>query len=268
MVRKVLLAAAAALLMARPAPAQLAVPNEAGITFGHVHLNVSDVEVHKRLWVEHFGGELIERGPIVGVKLPNFILLFTEREPTGGTQGSVMDHFGFKVRSTAKFLEKWRAAGLEVGPEFTGAEGMPNAYVMAPDGVWVELQEDPSLPVPIAGYHIHFWTPDYLELLGWYEEVFGLSRRPRGRVESTTDVPGMNMSFATADAPTVPTRGRALDHIGFEVDDLEAFCRKLEGMGVEFDRPFQEIENLGLKVAFLTDPSGTYIELTEGLDQY
>ena len=35
-----------------------------------------------------------------------------------------------------------------------------------------------------------------------------------------------------------------------------------------FDRPYQEIEALGLAIAFFTDPWGTYIELTEGLDEY
>ena len=38
----------------RPLPSS-AVPNDAGLTYGHVHLNVSDVELHKQLWVEHFG---------------------------------------------------------------------------------------------------------------------------------------------------------------------------------------------------------------------
>ena len=179
-----------------------------------------------------------------------------------------MDHFGFKVRSTAEFLKKWRAAGLEVGPEFTGAEGMPNAYVIAPDGVWVELQEDPSLQVPIAGYHIHFRTPDFEDLLAWYEDVFSIQRRPRGSIGTTTDVPGMNMSFGGAEQPNAATRGRAIDHIGFEVDNLEAFCQKLEAKGIEFDVTYHEVESVELKIAFLTDPSGVYIELTEGYDEY
>ena len=254
-----------------PAPAaeaQLATPNADGITYGHVHLNVADIEVHKKLWVEYFGGVVVEKGPLTAIRLPNFLIALTEREPTGPMQGSVLDHFGFKVRNTAEFVARWRAAGMEVGPEFIGAEGMPNAYVMAPDGVWVELQEDPSLHVPIAGYHIHFITPDYEELLAWYTKVFSLGVRPRGRIGTTTDVPGMNMSFGDAEEATAPTRGRALDHIGFEVDDLEAFCRKLEAMGIELDVDYREVESVGLKIAFLTDPLGTYIELTEGYDQY
>ena len=59
-----------------------------------------------------------------------------------------------------------------------------------------------------------------------------------------------------------------IDHIGFEVDNLEAFCKKLEEQGVEFDIPFRTIESIGLSVAYLTDPWGTYIELTEGLDDF
>ena len=259
----------AIIALAGPASAQLAAPNANGITYGHVHLNVSDIEVHKKLWVDYFGGVVVEKGPLTAIRLPNFLIALTEREPTGPMQGSVLDHFGFKVRDTGAFVARWREAGMEVGPEFIGAEGMPNAYVMAPDGVWIELQEDPSLHVPVAGYHIHFFTPGYEELLEWYTKVFSLEVRPRGRIETTTDVPGMNMSFGAGrvDEP-VPTRGRALDHIGFEVDDLEAFCEKLTAMGIEFDISYREVESVELKIAFLTDPSGVYIELTEGYDEY
>ena len=61
---------------------------------------------------------------------------------------------------------------------------------------------------------------------------------------------------------------RMVDHIGFEVDNLEDFCRKLEGMGITLDRPYRRIDELDIAVAFFTDPWGTYIELTEGLDNY
>jgi catechol 2,3-dioxygenase-like lactoylglutathione lyase family enzyme len=55
-----------------------------------------------------------------------------------------------------------------------------------------------------------------------------------------------------------------LDHIGFEVTNLEAFCKALEAKGVRFDRPYGKLPS-GFGLAFLTDPWGTYIELTEGL---
>ena len=58
-----------------------------------------------------------------------------------------------------------------------------------------------------------------------------------------------------------------MDHIGFEVRDLEAFCKKLESMGVKFDVPYRKVPALGIAIAFFTDPWGTYIELTEGLNK-
>lgn len=251
-----------------PAHAQLAVPNEAGLTYGHVHLNVSDVEVHKQLWVDHFGGVVTQKGSLIAIRLPGFLVALSAREPTGGSLGSVMDHFGFKVRNLENFLAKWRAAGRSVDSEFIGAEGQPNAYVTMPDGVRVELQEDQMLPVEVSGYHIHFRTPEFEELLDWYLDVFGLELRPRGRIPTTTNVPGMNLSFGDASETLAPTRGRAIDHIGFELDDLESFTEELKAKGIEFDTEFREIDTLQLKIAYITDPSGVRIELTEGYDHY
>ena len=265
---RMLLTAVALLSFVSPAFAQLAVPNEAGLTYGHVHLNVSDVELHKRLWVEHFGGVLTQKGPLIAVRLPGFLVALSAREPTAGSQGSVMDHIGFKVRNMDKFLAKWRAAGYSVDSQFTGSEGQPNAFVTTPDGVKVELQEDQMLPVEVSGYHIHFRTSEYEELLAWYLDVFDLEQRPRGGIQTTTNVPGMNLSFGTADEPLAPTQGRSIDHIGFEIDNLEAFCERLKARGIEFDTEYREIDRLQLKIAYITDPSGVRIEFTEGYDSY
>ncbi len=263
-----LLFSAFMLALAAPALGQLAVPNPAGLAYGHVHLNVSDLELHKRIWVEHFGGAAVEKGPLTAVRLPNMLVALTERAPTMGSRATVMDHFGFKVRDIESFLERWSAAGYKVGRVFTGAEGQTNAYVMLPDDVYVELQEDQSLHVEIMGYHVHFLTPGHEELLEWYTEIFGLEIRPRGSIPTTTNAPGMNLSFGPADEERAATEGAAIDHIGFELEDLEAFCRELEARGVEFDMPFREIPSIELKIAFLTDPAGVRIELTEGYDEY
>ena len=40
--------------------------------------------------------------------------------------------------------------------------------------------------------------------------------------------------------------------------------RKLEAEGIQFDRPYSKLPS-GFGLAFLTDPWGTTIELTEGL---
>jgi hypothetical protein len=62
-----------------------------------------------------------------------------------------------------------------------------------------------------------------------------------------------------------PTKGRSLDHIGYDVKNLDEFAKMLESRGIKLDSPPRQIPNSQVKIAFLTDPWGTYIELTEGL---
>jgi len=262
-----LLAAAAALAMAAPARAQLAPANDLGVTYAHVHLNVADVDRHKLIWAEHFGGEIVVKGPLATVKLPNMLIVLTEREPTGPSQGTIMDHFGFKVRDIDEILASWRAAGLEVQSEFYGAEGFRNAYLVV-DGVRVELQEDPQLPVKASGYHVHFWHEDLEDVMNWYADFFGAEIHPRGSIETTASVPGMNLSFQGCRTECAPTRGRAIDHIGFEIDDLEAFVAQMQERGVAFQVEPRRVDSIELTIAFFTDPWGTYVELTEGFDEY
>jgi hypothetical protein len=96
--------------------------------------------------------------------------------------------------------------------------------------------------------------------------VFGAKPATRGTFISAA-LPGVELTFAPSTTPVAPTRGRVLDHIGFEVKGLEAFCRKLESEGIKLDRPYTVVPGFKLGIAFLSDPWGTYIELNEGLDQ-
>jgi catechol 2,3-dioxygenase-like lactoylglutathione lyase family enzyme len=263
-----LLPVIAALLFAAPIHAQLSPPNAAGITYGHTHLSVTDLPAQKKLFVDALGGTLVQRGTRSMVKFQNMIIVFYERAPTGPSQGSVMDHFGFKVQNLAQMRQKLTSLGFEVQEPFTGGEGFQNAYVIAPDGLRLELQEDITLSVKAIPNHIHFFTPEYVKLLDWYVDIFSLTKRNRGKIETTADAGTVNLSFGSAKAPTAPTKGRTIDHIGFEVDDLEAFIKQLQAKGVKLDMPMQTIADTGLKYAFITDPNGTYIELTQGLDKY
>jgi predicted enzyme related to lactoylglutathione lyase len=101
----------------------------------------------------------------------------------------------------------------------------------------------------------------------WYMKIFGAKDRP-GLTGSFigADLPGIGLNF-TAATDVVSTRGRAIDHIGFEVKNLEEFTKKLAAQGIKLDRPYTKVEALGISIAFITDPWGTYIELTEGLDK-
>ena len=55
----------------------------------------------------------------------------------------------------------------------------------------------------------------------------------RGALPRAADLPGVNLTFSGAPAPVVGTKGRALDHIGFEVKgSREFFVRQLEARGI------------------------------------
>ena len=115
---------------------------------------------------------------------------------------------------------------------------------------------------------LYFRTVAPAETRDWYVKTFGArSDSLAGAPEPTyiAELPGLIMYFRKADAPPAGTRGRGLDHIGFEVKNLEEFCKKLEAGGQKFDRPYGRLPNSTTAIAFLTDPWGTYIELTENL---
>ena len=48
--------------------------------------------------------------------------------------------------------------------------------------------------------------------------------------------------------------------------DLAAAMKRLEADGVTINMPLRDMtKQIELKIAFVTDPNGTYIEVTEGL---
>ncbi len=244
--------------------AQLPPSADAAIAMGHIHLNVSDVEAQTKFWVGQFDAMPIRREGLAGVKVPGMLILFNRGAPTHSSDKTVLDHFGFKVRSRAEMVASCRAAGYEITKEFTGSEGFPNAYVAGPDGVNVELQEDTSLRLRAVAQHLHFLLPDPLPLRAWYTDTFSMQPTRRGTHDSA-DIPGMNLTFAPSRARSLPTKGGIIDHIGFEVKNLAAFCKKLEAAGIKFDVPYTNHPGQGFANAFLTDPRGVSIELTEGL---
>ncbi len=239
---------------------------QAQVAMGHIHFKVRDVEAQKKFWSE-MGATPGKLGSMDVMKLPDLLVLIQAGESSGGTDGSVVGHLGLKVRDMKATLAKLKAAGVK-GPkgDLSFNEKTRQAFVLAPEGVSIELTEDPALAVPVANHHIHFYSGAVDATKAWYVKTFGAKPGRRGKFEAA-DIPGVNLTFAAAESPTAPTKGRALDHIGFEVKNLEAFCKQLEAAGVKFDVPYRRAPALGISLAFLTDPWGTYIELTEGLDK-
>jgi catechol 2,3-dioxygenase-like lactoylglutathione lyase family enzyme len=245
--------------LASPALAQLAPPGEAGVVMGHLHLAVKDLDAQRTFWAA-LGGTPVQNGTLALIQLPGTYVMLRQAEPAGGTAGSTINHVGFLVKDIAPWIAKWQAAGLKMEPQARPTQ----VYLIGPDDVRVEILEDKTIDVPLKMHHVHFYTASPLETQAWYVKTFGAAPGKRGQFDAA-DLPGVNLTFAKADTPTVGTKGRSLDHVGFEVKGLEAFCKKLEAAGIKLDRPYTRIPNATTAIAFLTDPWGTYIELTENL---
>jgi catechol 2,3-dioxygenase-like lactoylglutathione lyase family enzyme len=249
----------AILSSAAPVRAQLPAPNAAGVTAGHMHMMVRDPAAHKKLWVDLFGAQVVNSGSLELLKLPGIFLILGKAEPAEGSIGSTVDHFAFRVKDLAATSAKLKAAGITLTRD-------DSLEIVAdfPDKVKVEFYPAPTLTVPIEHFHVHFYAADIDALRVWYVKHFGAAM-PTARNANAAGVPGISFSFRKTDTPQAATKGRSLDHIGFEVTDLEAFCKKLEADGVVFEMPFRDVPRIGLKIAFLIDPAGTRIELTQGL---
>ena len=265
---------------ASPAGAQIAPANAAGVAMGHLHYVVRDVDANTSFWVA-LGGEAERVGETVVVTFPDVLVLLDEGESSGGTEGSILNHMAFRVRS----LETVAAAGLAL--ESLGSfSGIANVFT--PEGERIELFDDTATnltftrdddgadPVsarhngplvgPVRSHHLHLYLVEDAveEAQRWYATMFGGVPGMRWRYDAV-DLPGINFNFSyNPEAGGAPTAGRMLDHIGFEVENLEAFSRGLEERGVAFDEPYRRSPE-GVGYAFLTDPWGVRMALTEGL---
>jgi catechol 2,3-dioxygenase-like lactoylglutathione lyase family enzyme len=159
-------------------------------------------------------------------------------------------------------VAKWKAAGVPVQPGTNNR--LDQAFVVTPDGLRVEILEDKNQPMPIRHEHVHFFLPEAAipQSQAWYGKIFEAKAGTRNNAP-VADLPGTQLRFNKIDNPAAGTKGRILDHIGFDVTDLKAFMKKLEAAGIKPDRPYTKNEDTGLALAFITDPFGTYIELNE-----
>ncbi len=70
-----------AVLALTPAFAQLAPPNDAGVTLGHIHLVVKDVDAQKRFWTEMMGGTPVMNDRLEMIRFPGVYILLRQGEP-------------------------------------------------------------------------------------------------------------------------------------------------------------------------------------------
>jgi len=273
------------LLLPTISGAQIRVAGEGPVVYGHHHLNTTNMDAQKKFFGDTLGGTVVTIGSGDRqqqiVEFPNVLIFFRPMQaPTGGSIGTTVNHIGFSVPDLKPLVAKIKANGykmittdsvaatVKVTDDIAAASPTTNiAFALGPEDVKVEFVEDKSQKIPIQLHHIHFFGQMNTEMQAWYAKTFGAKMLPAnpGSAFVQDQLPGVFLNFTPSPTPTVGTTGRAIDHIGFEVKNLEVFTQKLEAQGVKLDRPYTKVPELGIAIAFIKDPWGTNIEMTEGL---
>jgi catechol 2,3-dioxygenase-like lactoylglutathione lyase family enzyme len=262
------------------ASAQLYAARDAPIAYGHHHLNVTSITAQKKFFVDTLGGAPVTIAGREIVKFPNALVFLREQKPTGGNRETTVNHLGFSVPNLRETLDKLKAAGYKI---VTKEEAPPTvqvkddigtypgrtvglAYVLGPDDLKLEFVENKDQKVPITANHLHFFGQQNEDMHAWYVKVFAAKPGAPGGLFPSASLPGLSLAFSPSSSPVVGTQGRVVDHIGFEIDNLPEFLKKVEAMGIK-PVNVRQVPELNVSIAFITDPWGTYIELNQRPDQ-
>jgi catechol 2,3-dioxygenase-like lactoylglutathione lyase family enzyme len=231
------------------------------VSNSHIHLFTKDPEVQRHFWVDIMGATAGKLGPDRDLyTLPKVLVIVDKGAPTAGTEGSIVNHVGFRVHDMKDILAKVADQHFTIQVVNPNKDNPNQAFLLGPDDLRIELLAGPNITTVSENHQVHFFTPDADAQQKWYVTNFGATPQALGKVK-VANLPGVMLLFSPVDTPVTGTKGRALDHIGFEVKDLEDFTKTLAANGVKLDTPYRKVPQMG--VAFLTDPWGTRIELTE-----
>jgi len=285
---RIAIVAAAVIASATPRASAQLLNKDAPVVVGHFHMDVTSVAEHRKFWVDTLGGTAAKIGSADVVRFPGIVLFFDAKKPGGPNRGTAFDHIGFAVPDVPAVTTRVVAAGYTLtsgrepapGQEAAAAQGTQApygrfSYILGPDGAKVELVTSAEKePAPIVYHHIHFINKQYVEMQQWYMKTFNATLRP-GQTDFFigADLPGVGYSLnffrweGDQSVTHVATKGRATDHVGFEVRNLPEFIKQLEGKGIKLTEGYKKSNKDmgGVATAMITDPWGVRIELTEGL---
>ena len=224
------------------AAALLAAPVAAGAAdYHHVHLIASNATEAIAWYSRHLDCEpLSDRDD--GVDCDGVQVVFESTPTLGSSQRTGIDHIGFSYADvTAKMAELEgvgvRGSGVrlqrfEDGSTLRDVPGLfKYGFVFDPWGTRIELVEDADT---LGFHHIHLSSTDPEATLSWYQEAFG---GERASLRDMLDGVKLNdiwlLAMNHAEGVPAATTGRAIDHIAFEVDDLDATVAQLRDRGAD-----------------------------------
>ena len=261
----VALVAAVATLVAIPAIARAA-------DYHHVHITASAPSEGVRWYEQHLDCEPVadrsDAADCAGVEL-----VFVVQPAIGSTQGTGVNHIGFSYPDlTAKMAELEavgvRGSGVRMQrfPDGSTLRDVPGlfklGFVFDPWGTRIEMVEDPER---LGFHHIHLSATAPAATLAWYQDVFGGETASlKGRLDGLLFD---DVWVLVSEAESIPatTQGRAIDHIGFSVPDLDAAAADMRRKGIVFQTEPEVPEGgrTSAKRAFIVGPDNVRLAVVE-----
>ena len=262
----VALGGALAVLVAMPAAARTA-------EIHHIHITASSPSEGVRWYSRHLDCEPVADRPDTadcgGVELTFMV------QPTlGSTQGTGVNHISFSYPDVTAKMAELEAVGvrgsgvrLQRFPDGATLRDIPGlfkaGFIFDPWGTRIEMVEDENT---LGFHHIHLSAEDPEATLAWYRDVFGGEPASlRGTLAGLRfgDV-WLLASRHDRGAPAT-TMGRAIDHIGFVVDDLDTAAAEMAAFDVLFEQEAAVPPNgrTQARRAFIAGPDNVRLEVVE-----
>jgi catechol 2,3-dioxygenase-like lactoylglutathione lyase family enzyme len=261
-----------ALISASVLVALLGIPADAqapaqSLGYGHVHFAVTDPDKARAWYTANLGGMAGETPDRViferygGTRPTPVQFMWNKADAPPPSEGSVIDNIGFSFPDVQAKVAELQAAGAKVIAPPREMPGLwERAVVMDPWGVKIELVENPD----VRGFHhIAVRVADPEASLQWYVNAFGGVRtKLRDRIDVLRY--GTTYLLVLKGDGTVPSQGRAIDHLGWDPIDMDATAADLKSKGVTFTSgPQPKPNQFGHRTAYVEAPGGVRIELVQ-----
>jgi len=229
------------------------------VPYDHMHFNAADPAAAVEWYAANLGAKH-GAGPD-RVVIGRTIFAFAKLDNSPPSAGGAIDHLGFSVADVDATMKALEAAGAKVMTPARDVPGLPRAgFVQDPFGVKIEVLRDPE---STGFHHIHLRVPDPSAMLKWATENFG-GDRVKWKGLDAVKYTNPTVWLLAEQGEAAPSLGRAIDHLGWAVTDVDARITDLTGKGLKTIAP-RAVRNL--RVGFVETPGGVRVELVQGRTQ-
>ncbi len=248
-----------------------AVPATAGDVT--VQLTTSARSEAVKWYQRHLDCEPIE-GRSEAIDCGNATIEFTQGPIMGASQGTGIDHISFsfpdlteKMAALEKVGVRGSGVRLQRSDDGSTLRDIPGlfkiGFIFDPWGTRIEVVEDPDT---VGFHHVHLSAVDPASTLGWYRETFGgVPESLRGMLDGLRFGEVWLLASQHAEGQPAPSAGRAIDHLAFEIADLDTAAVGLRDRGVRFTRDPERPEGgrTEAKRGFVSAPDNVRVAVLE-----